>query len=276
MLNTEVIKKIEDLVYAKPRSIQEISSSIGKNWRTADRYVEEIEKNFGTISTRVFRGGTRGALKIVYWSSVDKVSHSIFQERLEKQILAARVKEEFSPFDIYQYIDEKKKEAIVKDNEVDNMPEFRNILLSAQKQLLLFSGNLSFINIKNKRADFIDVFNELAKKRVNVKVLCRVDIVGKENVERMLSLNLRHGKDYIEIHHAEHPLRAAIVDGKLIRMKEVKQPSGKKKELEKALFIYYTMKDKEWAEWLSKIFWKIFSSSLDANKRLEELNRIRL
>ena len=59
MLSNDIIKKIENLVSQKPRSIQEIANSIGKNWRTADRYIEEIEKNFGTISTRVFREGTR-------------------------------------------------------------------------------------------------------------------------------------------------------------------------------------------------------------------------
>ena len=72
MLSSEVIKKIEDFVYEKPRSIQEIAEYIKKNWRTADRYIQEIEKNFGTISTKVFREGTRGALKIVYWSAVEK------------------------------------------------------------------------------------------------------------------------------------------------------------------------------------------------------------
>ena len=55
MLDVQMINKIEEFVYDKPRSIQEIAEFIGKNWRTADRYIEEIEKNFGTISTRVFR-----------------------------------------------------------------------------------------------------------------------------------------------------------------------------------------------------------------------------
>ncbi|MEK6845578.1 MAG: hypothetical protein AABY26_02370, partial [Nanoarchaeota archaeon] len=66
MLDSAITKKIEEVVYAKPRSIQEIAQLLNKNWRTADRYIEEIEKNFGTISTRTFRGGTRGALKIVF------------------------------------------------------------------------------------------------------------------------------------------------------------------------------------------------------------------
>jgi len=57
MLDSKTIKKIEDFVYTKPRSIQEVSEHIIKNWRTADRYIQEIKKEFGTIETRTFRGG---------------------------------------------------------------------------------------------------------------------------------------------------------------------------------------------------------------------------
>ena len=45
MLNSETIRKIEDFVYAKPRSIQEIAAHIGKNWRTADRYIKDFTIN---------------------------------------------------------------------------------------------------------------------------------------------------------------------------------------------------------------------------------------
>ncbi|MFA5084403.1 MAG: hypothetical protein WC475_03455, partial [Candidatus Paceibacterota bacterium] len=86
MLRSQEIKKIEDFVYVKPRSVQEIAEHIGKNWRTADRYIEDIVKNFGTLAIRVFREGTRGALKIVYWASAEKISSSVFQERLENKI----------------------------------------------------------------------------------------------------------------------------------------------------------------------------------------------
>ena len=68
MLDTKTIKKINDFVYTKPRTIQEIAHLIRKNWRTANNYVDKIAKESGAISVRTFRGGTRGALKIVYWS----------------------------------------------------------------------------------------------------------------------------------------------------------------------------------------------------------------
>ncbi len=274
MLDSEITNKIEEFVYAKPRSIQEIAELINKNWRTADRYIDEIQKNFGTISTRVFRGGTRGALKIIYWSSVEKVSSSIFQERLEKDIFNCKKKEDFSAFDIFQYVPEKNRKSFVFDKEEENIQELKDILLTTKKQILFFSGNLSFINIEDKEKDLYEIFEKLIQKKINIKVLCRVDLAGIKNIERLLSLNLKHGKDLIEIRHDSHPIRGVIIDGNFIRLKEVKEPTGRINELNKKKFIFYNISDKSWAEWLSKIFWKKFSNSMDANKRIEHLKQI--
>ena len=65
-IDSQVRKNICDFVQHKPRSIQEIAQYIKKNWRTAERYVNRIEEETGLISSRVFRGGTRGTLKVVY------------------------------------------------------------------------------------------------------------------------------------------------------------------------------------------------------------------
>ncbi len=279
MLNSTTIKEIEDFVYVKPRSVQEIAEKIKRNWRTADRYINEIEKEFGTIATRVFREGTRGALKIVYWASIEKVSNSVFQEQLEAQIINGQQKEDFSAFDIFQHIKDKNKKASVEYEKLEEdtkLEDLRNFLLQAKRQILIFSGNLSFINLKNRKIDILQVFGDLIKKGVNIKILCRVDIQGKENMERMLSLNFKHGKENIEIRNREQPLRAIIADNKILRMKEIKEPTGKEHELEKKAFIFYTINDKEWSEWLSRIFWKMFSASIGSQKRLEEINRLRL
>lgn len=276
MLNREITKKIENFVSNKPRSIQEISIYINKNWRTADRYIKEIEEQYGTLSTRTFRKGTRGALKIVYWSGIEKISSSVFQEQLEKQIMYARKKEDFSAFDIYQHVPDKSKKATLEktseENET-NLKEFENLQKSAKKQLLIFSGNLSFINLK--RINILKIFGELIEKGVKIKIICRVDLAGKENVEKVLSLNFKYGKEAIEIRHKDHPIRGFIVDNKLFRIKEIKEPTGRIKELNKKIYIFYTIKDKEWAEWLSRIFWKMFSESLGANKRLQEMKKIK-
>ncbi len=277
MLDSATIKEIEDFVYAKPRSVQEIAQLLDKNWRTADRYVEEIEKNFGTIATRIFREGTRGALKIVFWASIEKVSNSVFQEMLEEQILRTKRKEEFSAFDIFQHIEEKNKKAIVEraiDENSTNLKELVELLKGTKKQLLMFSGNLSLINLKNKNFDMFKIIEELAKKNIPIKILCRIDLAGKENIEKILSLNYKYGKELIEIRHREHPIRAFVIDNKTIRIKEVKEPTGKIHELDKKIFIFYTLKNKEWADWLSKIFWKMFSSSIGAQKRLSELDKV--
>jgi len=276
MLDSEITNKIEAFVYVKPRCIQEIAEFLGKNWRTVDRYVGEIEKNFGTISTRVFRGGTKGALKIIYWSSVEKISSFIFQEKLEQSIFFSKKKEDFSAFDIFQYIPVENRTSVVLDKEEDNVEEFNKIILNAQKQILFFSGNLSFINIEDKNTNMLHIFEKLIDRKISLKILCRVDIEGKDNINHILSLNLKHGKDLIEIRHDAHPIRGIIVDGNFIRLKEVKESTGKINELNKKKFIFYNISDKSWAEWLSKIFWKKFSNSMDANKRIGHLNQLNL
>lgn len=280
MLSPQLIKKIEDFAYSKPRSIQEIANLINKNWRTADRYIDDIIKNYGTLSTRVFREGTRGALKIVYFSGIDKISHSVFQEQLEEEIMKGKDKYDFSGFDIFQHISDKQKDAWIKTGKdevsLGRLAEFEEILLQVKKQILFFSGNLSFINYKDKNTDVFRILEGLVKKGINIKVVCRVDIASKENVERLLSLNFKYGKELIEIHHREQPLRATIIDNTLVNIKEVKEPTGRIKELSVKTFIFYSIKDKEWIEWLTKIFWKMFSTSVNANNRLKEMNKIRL
>ncbi len=270
MLDSKIITQIEEFVYEKPRSMQEIADLIKKNWRTADRYIDEIKENFGTISTRIFRGGTRGSLKIVYWSSIEKVSSSIFQERLEKDIFNSKKKEDFSSFDIFQYVSDKKKESFIFEKEIETIPEFKKNLLNSKKQVLFFSGNLSFINFK----EIYEIFEKLIEKNIIIKILCRVDISGKENIEKILSLNLKSGKSLIEIRHDNNPIRGVIIDGELIRLKEEKLSTGKINELNKNKIIIYNIKEKSWVEWLTKIFWKKFSNSIDANKRIENLKKI--
>jgi len=279
MLDNKITKKIEEFVYEKPRSIQEIAKYIEKSWRTADRYIDEIAKELGTLSVRVFREGTRGALKIVYWAAIEKISSSVFQEKLEEDIIRAKKDENFSAFDIFQHVSDKNKKASVEYPRNENetyIKEFAEILKKAEKQLLFFSGNLSFINLGNKNENIFKIIEDLVRKNVSIKVICRVDLVGKENVEKMLSLNFKYGKEMIEVRHSEQPVRGVVIDNKVIRLKEIKEPTGKISELNKKVFIFYTIKDKEWAEWLSKIFWKIFSKSINSNKRLEEINKLKI
>lgn len=277
MLTNEKIRQIEEFVYEKPRSIQEIAEYLKKNWRTADRYVREIIENNGTISSKTFREGTRGALKIVYWTSMEKRASSVFQEDLEKQILNAKRKEDFSAFDIFQHIDDKNKRVTIEEKsseETTNLKELAEIIKQTKKELISLSGNLSYINLKNKSCSIFDELENLIKGGVRIKALCRIDISGKENIEKLLSLNFKYGKELVEIRHYEHPMRAFIIDKKIIRLKEIKEPTGKMHELNKKLFIFCTIRDKNWAEWIASVFLKMFNKSIGAEKRLQELNKI--
>ena len=236
MLDNKIIKKIEDFVYKKPRAVQEIAQYIGKNWRTADRYIQEIEKEYSTISTRTFREGTRGALKIAYWASMEKVSSSVFQEKLAQEIETFRKKEDFSAFDIYQHVPKKDKKASVERAESEDktdLNELRYYLNNARKKLLVFTGNLSWINLKDEKNNIYDVLDKLVKKNVSIKVISRVDISSLKNIEKLLSLNFKHGKELIEIRHREQPLRCLIFDNKIARIKEIKEPTGRLYELNK-------------------------------------------
>ena len=90
----------------------------------------------------------------------------------------------------------------------------------------------------------------------------------------MLSINFKRALDNIEIRHCEQPLRAVVSDGKVLRMKEIRSPKGRDKELKEKIFIFYTIKDKEWIDWTKRLFFKIFNESLDVQTRLNELNKI--
>lgn len=278
MIDNKIVREIEEFVFSKPRSMQEIAIHIKKSWRTADRYIQEIEKEFGTLSVRTFREGTRGALKIVYWASVEKLHSSVFQEKLEKELQIFKKKEDFSPFDIYQHVQEKNKKATIEKTDSENktnLSELKEYLEKSEKQILSFSGNLSWINLKDKNTKIFSVIENLVKKRISIKILSRVDLASIKNIEKILSLNFKYGKELIEIRHIEQPLRSFIIDKKIARIKEIKEPTGKIHELNKKVFIFYTLKDKEWIEWLSRIFWKQFSNSIDAKKRIEELKNLR-
>ena len=278
MLDPTIIKKIEDFCILKPRSIQEISKHINKNWRTVDRYITQIKTEYGTLDTRTFREGTRGALKIVYYSAVEKFSGTVFQQELEKQIFAGRTKNDFSPFDIYQFIPEKQKFVWMKRGENESkagrLSEFKELLDKAKKQVIFFSGNMSFINFSDGKIDLYKEMETLVKRGVSIKILSRVDVVGLKNVEKFLSLNKKYGKELVEIRHRNQPLRVTIIDDLYVNMKEVQEPTDREGELYERLFIFYTITNKDWIKWLQNIFWKMFNTSIGSAKRLEEIEHL--
>ena len=278
MLDDKITKKINDFVYAKPRIIMEIAQLINKNWRTADRYVEKIAKENGAIATRTFRGGTRGALKLVFWNNVEKIHSTEFQERIFKKIESGRTKEDFSPMDIYQYIDCNKKKAFLEVQADENAKieqDIVSLIRGAKEQIFIFSGNLSWANAVQGKVKVLDVLEEAAKRKVAIKILTRVDIASMSNIEKVLPINEKFGREAVEVRHCEQPLRCIIIDNKIARLKEIKDPANYKKgELAKKTFIFYEIYDTEWLEWLKKVFWSLFRPAMPTSKRIEEINTI--
>ena len=69
MLTPDAIKAVNEFVYKQPRAVKEISELLKVSWVTADKYLNYMIEKYGTIKIKTFRGGTRGALKIVYWAN---------------------------------------------------------------------------------------------------------------------------------------------------------------------------------------------------------------
>ena len=268
LLNEETIKKIEGFVKTRPRTIDEVSKLLNKNWRTADNYVKKIISERGTIATHTFRGGSRGALKLVYILSRENFHSSAYQERLFAQIIASRKKEDFNPFDIYQHVPDEKRRAFLErqtELEITEKQGLANALRSAETQVLIFSGNLSWAITRQKETSLLSLLEELILRKIPIKILCDVDLESLENIQRIMSLNEKHKTDLIEIRHAEQPLRAFVVDSKFARFKQHKQ---------KNIFIFYELTDQEWVDWIQQLFWQIFRTSIGAKQRIKDLKSI--
>ena len=273
-LDKETREEIRDFVKQKPRTVQEIAQMIGRSWRTADRYLEKMEKEEGYISRRTFRKGTRGALKISYWNNINSFSTSKVQEQLLKKIETGRKKEDFSPFDIYQSAEKDKRNAFMEKQRKENVEAKHDIftlLRQAQEKIMFFSGDLSWVNLTYKDTNCLDVFRELSEEGINLFFLGRVDTGSMKNAEKLFDLKKSLKKDKIKVRHNEHPLRAFIVDNTFVQMKEMRK-TDKDEDSEKYLF--YEIEDKKWIKWLEKVFWKLYRGSMPGEKRIEDLRTI--
>ena len=274
MLTKPLQDQILDLVRHKPRTVHEIAQTLQKNWRTANRYIEEIAQEGGLINTRTFREGSRGALKVVYWNALDHAKGSAYQERLLQKILASKHKEDFSPFDIYQFVDETKRQAFLETSEISvHTPiQFEVLLQRARQQILFFSGNMSWTELHPTVFEHVEA---LAKQKVKIKILTKVDITSQHYSQKLLDLNLRYGADTIEIRHCEQPIRGMVIDNEVASLKEVFSPQlYREKEIKGKQFIFYLVQDPEWIGWLQKVFWHLWGQSIDAKERLEAINSI--
>ncbi|MBI4141759.1 hypothetical protein HY484_02435, partial [Candidatus Woesearchaeota archaeon] len=189
------------------------------------------------------------------------------------RILHGKHKEDFSPFDIYQFVPKEKREAYIEKNEYPDNKNISNKILvkKTQQQVLYLSGNLSWLD---KQKEMLPIIEELAKKKISTKILTRIDVTSQEKTKQLLKINQRTGWDAIQIRHCEQPLRAMIVDDKIASIKEVMTPQHHR-ELEKNTFIFYKIEDEHWINWLQKIFWHLWGQSVDATTRIEALKTIK-
>lgn len=275
MLTPESIKKINEFVYKQPRSIKEISELIKCSWVTADKYTNKISEKYGTIKVKVFRGGTKGALKIVYWANLEGMRTSTAQQVLLNKIKAGRKKHDFNPFDIYNLVEKEKRITKVTKTTEPEKQEIIKLIKNATNQLFIFSGNLSFANNKENNKEIIDVIKEIAKRKVNIKVLCRVDIASIKNIKKIIEINKILGYNVVEIRHIEQPLRGFIIDDKIVRLREEKRKKDYKEgEINNDLYVLYDIYDKEWVEWIEKVFFNLHSNALPSENRIKDLEEV--
>jgi len=263
MLQKEIVTKVLDFVRSEPKTIQDIALLLDKNWRTADRYVEQIAQETGMIGTKIFRKGSRGALKLVYWNALEPGKGSAYQERLLQTIMTRKRKEDFSPLDIFQFVSGDARD--VGHGETD----FAGLVKKAEQQVLFFSGNLSWVDTASNKA-----LQALAQKHISLKILTRVDLVSKQRVKTLLAMNHRYGRDVVDIRHCEQPLRGMIVDNLVLSMKETLSPQ-QHRELKETVYLSYLIKDKEWILWMQRVFWQLWNQSIDAHTRVTALEEIR-
>lgn len=271
-LDRDTRDEILQFVKQEPRNINEVAEHISMSWRTADRYLEQIEDEDGSIRRKTFREGTRGALKIVYWDSPETITSNSIQEQLLRKIETGRTKDEFSPFDIYQVASSDQRTAFAEqpDSGTDTVShDILEKLREAQDEIKFFSGDLSWSQVHQQGEQALDVFEELASDGITVRFIGRVDIESITNTDQLLQINSQLSEDRISVRHTEQPLRAVIIDGEEAQLKEVRD-SGSTHDTH----LFYNIEDPEWVQWLDRVFWKLYRGGIPADRRLEDLQSI--
>ncbi|MGB9635288.1 MAG: hypothetical protein ACP5KJ_03685 [Candidatus Micrarchaeia archaeon] len=269
MLSASKIEQIKQILSQRPHSVAEIANSLGVSWKTADKYLDELCKTDGAISTHVFKNGLRGGLKIAFLNASAKDSGKLMKF-LRRRIMNAREKTDFSPFEIYQYVDEKMKKAFWEAEETafleHGSEDINNLLLITRERYLSFSGDFSWIQHRQGGKHVLKTIQMLAEKGIRIQMLGRIDMKSIKGVEQLFSINERLGMDAIDIRHIEQPLRGAIVDDQQVRLVEAL------KSLEKT--IYYEIRDPVWIKFVKDIFFEFYAVSVPAMKRAEELRKL--
>lgn len=275
MLSNTDKEKILELVKKEPRLVQDLAKALSKSWVTMDSYVSKIADDTGLIKTKTFRGGTQGAVKIVFWNYAEATGSNETKTRLFDQIKNAHTKEDFDPLEVFQFVAPNYATAIVEPFSLVPPKREQSLLQffnRVENELLVFSGNFSFLRYPL----VLDAFTALLKRGIRIKAVCRIDLGSAENLKRLETLLAQYPKQ-IEIRHSRQPIRGFIADGKTVRLKDEKNKTQfKESELAEDYRVFYEISDPDWVPWFQNVFWYLHRTGIPFDQRRESLKRIAL
>jgi len=276
-LTDKEIEKIIDSVKTEPMTVQEISRLIKKSWVTTDKYLQYIKEKTGLINIKTFRKGTQAALKIVYYVEKTNPSTDKIKEALYNKISNSNFESEFDFMEVFQFIpDEKKKAYHETYNKKSLLKDKRVIELtgSAAAHLYILSGNMSYLRVYDRGVPLLNVMEKLLQRGVFIKIITRINVSSLSNINQIKHLLVKY-PSLIEIRHRYQPLRGFIIDGKIARFKTDETVSNYKKgELAENTRIFFEIYDKDWLNWLERVFYSMYNSSISYEARIKEINNI--
>ena len=203
VLDTETQDAIIRYVKTEPRAIQEIATHIDVAWVTAERYVTKIERETGILTRKTFREGTRGAVKLVYYNTTNAPIGASQWEDIFQRIRQARWKEDFDPMDIVTTAESGR---IREQTPYEQAQEITKIIEETETQLLIFSGNFSFLTTSPNATKIRNAAHS-AIDSLSVKALARANLASVSNFTHPF-----FHESNVEVRHRYQPLRGFISD----------------------------------------------------------------
>ncbi len=260
MLNEELYNSIISFVKEEPKTIQEISHFINKSWVTTEKYVKEIINQTNSLGIKHFRKGTKAALKVVYYKLFE--SEDNLKKSLQNTILTSKFKYDFDFFEIFQFADDNKKKLCLKKPSIS----LEKLFSSAEREILIFSGNLSFLNKK-----LLLLFEKLLEKKVHIKIISRIEYADIKYIKKIDFLLKKYPN--IEVKHSRQPLRGYIIDERKALFKTAFNPILEQNNSEKTPLVYYYLEDLKWISFLKNVFFIMWRSSIDYEFRILQLEK---
>jgi len=145
---------------------------------------------------------------------------------------------------------------------------------SAEKEISIFAGNLSFIHLKHNKKTIFDHIKKCVNKKIHIKIITDINLVDLDNIEKCLSINAGLKEPLLKIRHGITPLRAYIFDNTIVKLGEIMAEFRKQGQIKEIIAVYYEIREEAWIEWVQKLFWKKFQNSIPSRKRIDDLRTI--